>query len=499
MRAPRSNVGLLWPGLGMAGSVLITAAGTGLLSHRPVHWWWQLPGLSGHGAQWHLFWGGVVALCVAWLGLGWRLRSARGGAEVKPREVIVVAALWALPLLVAPALFSLDMYSYLAQGALLAHGENPYRVAPVALQHWASARPVLQAVSGNWQQTTAPYGPVFLGLAGAVSWIAGPHVTLGVTLMRLVELPGLALLAVFVPRLARHAGADPARAVWLALASPLALLYLVGGGHNDALMIGLVVAGCAFALEQRWLPALALCALAATIKLPGAAGIAVVGACWLRAEPARWRAVLASGTVVCLGIALLAGILTGVGLSWISGSLFSTPASAKNAITPATAVAVSLWEFIHGAGPGLQQAAHSFETVATDVSIVLVGLVALWLVWRARPSTLVRSLGLLLLAAALGGPALWPWYVCWGLAVLACDAGAQRSPWLAGLALAGPFAVMAGGQVAVPLPHAPRMLGVYLVAATVAAVTVRRRRTRSGPTRSHVIHRAPVALPEASG
>jgi alpha-1,6-mannosyltransferase len=496
MRAFRSNVGLLWPGLGLIGSGLISAGATGLLARRPVPWWWTA--LHGHDAAWHVFWAGIVVLCVAWLGLGWRLRARGWRRGAGAREVVVVAALWGLPLLVAPALFSLDMYSYLAQGALLAHGANPYRVAPIALARWSAARPVLHAVSHNWQHTTAPYGPLFLAGASAVAWVAGSHVTLGVTLMRLLELPGFVLLAVFVPRLAARAGADPVRASWLALASPLVLLYLVGGGHNDLLMIGLVVAGACLALEGRWTWGVVLCALAATVKLPGAAGVAVLAAAWLRAAPGQWRRVLASCAAVCAGVAMVAGLATGVGLSWLSGSLFSTPASAKNVLTPATDVAVTLWGVVHGGlQPGVQQAAASWETAATDISIALVALVCLWLLSRSRPENLVRALGLVLLAGVVGGPAVWPWYACWPLAVLACDPGAQRSPWPVAAAAAGPFAVMAGGQVAVPLPHAPRMLAVYVAAVLLAAGLwlVRRRREHFASALPHVGHQHPSLTP----
>ena len=48
---------------------------------------------------------------------------------------------------------------------------------------------------------------------------------------------------VFLPRLARHLGTDPGVALWLGALSPLALFSFVASGHNDALMVGLLVAG----------------------------------------------------------------------------------------------------------------------------------------------------------------------------------------------------------------------------------------------------------------
>lgn len=489
MRAARRHLGLVWPGLGLLGSVACAGGATHLLNRRPIPWWWRLPGLHGHSAAWHLFWAGVVVLCIAWLGLGWRLRRVDG---VRPREVTFVAALWALPLALGPALFSLDMYSYLAQGSLLHHGLNPYRVAPVALHRWHESR-LLGAVSTNWRHTTAPYGPLFVALSAVAAAIAGPHLTLGVELLRLPELAGVALLAVFVPRLARALGADPVRASWLTVASPLVLLLLVGGGHNDALMAGLMVAGVAFAVERRPLAGLALCTLAATVKLPAIAAIAVIGIVWLRAEPRRWRHVLLAGGAIVAAIGLGTGIVVGVGVSWISGSLFSTPETVHLAITPSTAVAVAIWELGHGVHAGVSLAAQSVEHTATMVAFVVTGLVALGLCLRARMATLPRALGLMLVAAALGGPAAWPWYLSWGTVLLATDGEIQRSRWLPAVLVAAVFPVMAGGQVAIGLPQAPRMLAVYGLVVGIGFVAWLRGRwtvSRAAPLPAGTLRRA---------
>ena len=145
---------------------------------------------------------------------------------------------------------------------------------------------MLDTVSPFWRHTTAPYGPSFLGARRAWSRrVVGSHLIAGVLLLRAVELVGVILLAVFVPRLARSLGADPARATWLAVISPLVLLELIAAGHNDALMAGLLVAGVA--LARRAPPACSgsRCApLAATVKLPAAAGIVFIALAWWRAD-----------------------------------------------------------------------------------------------------------------------------------------------------------------------------------------------------------------------
>lgn len=475
MLAFRSRIGLLWPVLGMAGSIAIAIAATKVLNHRPVPWWWRIPLPGGHMAAVHLFWAGVIVLCVAWLGVGRRIASV---SRTPVRDVLVIAAAWALPLVLGPALFSLDVYSYLAQGALLHHGLNPYRVAPIALRRWHE-HAILTAVSTNWRHTTAPYGPLFMAIAALVAGIAGTNVMLGVMLLRLVELAGLALVAVFLPRLARALGADPARALWLALCSPLTLLYLVGGAHNDALMIGLLVAGVTLAVERRPLTAIAICSVAATVKLPAIAAVAMIAVCWLRAEPAHRPRVIASTVAVCGSVVLVVGLLAGVGVSWISGSLFSTPETVRIALTPATAFGVALAHALHGAGVSVD--ARGLEDRCVQVATWLVALVAVWLCVRVRYDRLVRYLAALLLLAAVGGPIAWPWYLLWGAVLLAADPVLQRSWWLAGALIAGVFFVMPGGQVATPLPQAPRVLELYLLAGALALLLALRRRGSRRP------------------
>jgi alpha-1,6-mannosyltransferase len=398
---------------------------------------------------------------------------------VRPRELLLLAALWSAPLALGPALFSLDMYSYLAQGSLLHHGLDPYTTAPIALSRWHETA-ILSAVSSRWRHTTAPYGPVFMAICAVIAAVAGDHPVLGAMLERLLALSGLGLLGLCVPRLARALGADGALAVWLALCSPLTLLYLVGGGHNDALMAGLLLAGVTLALERRPLLAIALCSLAATIKLPALAAVPMIAACWLRQDPARWRRIVAAGTTVCAGVLVGAGVLAGVGLNWVSGSAFSSSASARTVLTPATDLAVSLADVLHSAG--ISASSASLQAALVKLALALVALGGLWLCSRVTYERLARYLGALLLAAALGGPAAWPWYLCWGVSLLCTDPVAQRSMWLPALLVGGVFGVMAGGQVVTPLPQAPQMLELYVLAVALGVVVALARRS-AGPAR----------------
>jgi hypothetical protein len=374
---------------------------------------------------------------------------------MSPSDLWPVALLWAAPLLIGQPLFSHDTASYLAQGTLAHLGANPYKVAPAALAHLGAAG-ALDRVDPFWRHTTAPYGPLFITLTSGVAAVSRTHVALGLSLVRLLDLAGVALTAAYVPRLARATGADPTRATWLAVLSPLMLLQVVAAGHNDGLMVGFLVAGLACGLEGRLLAGVALCAVAAAIKIPAGVGVAFLSVYATKAAltpRARARALLGSAVV---SVAVLGAVsaVSGLGVSWLSSGLFSTPAKVRLAITPATALARTL-------SPG---SAHAVSLIATG----LVGLLALALLVRVRRSNLVAGCGLALLALALGGPAAWPWYLVWGVALLAASPGAQRSLPLVLGAAAAAMLVDPSGILVLSIDKAPDVVVGYAVCGALA-------------------------------
>jgi hypothetical protein len=445
-----------WISLGLAGSLAITVAGADLLEAKPITWWLH-PALP-HARQ-VIFFAGIACLCVAWLGLG------RCLTDMTVRRLLLVGALWALPLAVGPALFSRDLYSYLADGSLLHAGLSPYTHAPDALAgaHQAS---LLNAVSPFWRHTTAPYGPTFLWLSSLISVLVGSHLIAGVLLLRGIELASVALLAIFVPRLARMLGADPRRAVWLAVISPLVALELIAAGHNDALMAGLLLASVTLALERRPLLGIALCALAATVKAPAAAGIVFIALCWWRAEPARaWRIAAQTAGVVVAVLALV-GVVSGLGLEWMSGGLLSSTEKLRLAITPSTAIGYTGASVLHGLGVAV--ASKSLESAVGAVMLGLTALLAVVLCRRVRYENLALYLGVLLLASVMGGPAAWPWYLTWGIALVAVTRTGQGWSWLPIVIAATSFLVRADGQLVLARGTAPIVLTVYVAAAAIA-------------------------------
>jgi hypothetical protein len=457
-----------WAVLGMAGSVLVAWCAPRALHDGVVGWWYQ-PGWPGRAAT-ALIYVGMAALAVAWVGLGRRLPGRR--------TLLAIAALWVLPLALAPPLFSRDLYSYLAQATILHVGHNPYHVTPTVLAGLGHGH-VLAAVSPFWRHTTAPYGPLFLELVSLIVGVVGSHLVAEVLLARLPELIGLGLLAVFVPQLARALGTDVRRALWLTVASPLTALGLVAAGHNDLLMVGLLAAGVAVALEGRPLYGVAVCALAATIKVPALVGAVFIAVAWARATDDRTAAVrlLAAAAVVSAAVLAAVTLASGVGVSWLSASLFSTPAKVRLAITPGTNIGYTLAAVLHALGVAVSsRGMESAVGVVAFGASAVIGLVALY---RVRVCRLAALLGLALLAAAAGGPAAWPWYFSWGLVLVAGTRGWQGSRAVAAALVISAFLVKPSGVLAVPLGAAPVVLAVYLM---IAGVAWNRWRRRSAPT-----------------
>ncbi|MDG9719656.1 polyprenol phosphomannose-dependent alpha 1,6 mannosyltransferase MptB [Streptomyces sp. DH24] len=390
--------------LGLAGTAFLAAGGetAGALPVREL-----LAPSSAHAALGLVgVYFGVVLLIAAWALLG---RLVRGPEPPTPRALLLVLVVWAAPLLLAPPLFSRDVYSYLAQGAMVEAHIDVYAHGPSRL-----GGPLAEEVAPLWQHTGAPYGPVFLAVAAALSGLTQGELPAGLFGMRLVALAGVALMAAALPRLARHSGADPAAALWLGVLNPLVLLHLVAGAHNDAVMLGLLGTGLVAALGRWPVLGAALVTLAALVKAPAVLGLAAVVVLQVRAGRRPVRAVLTT-TAAAGATTVAATAAAGTGYGWIAA--LNTPVSPQNwALTSLLGRATRA--LLERLGSDLAPLAvpvwHTLGVAAAVVAVVVI-----WLRLRPRP---VYALGLSLAAVAALGPALRPWYALWGLFLIAAAA-----------------------------------------------------------------------------
>jgi len=132
--------------------------------------------------------------------------------------------LWATPMIIAPPLFSRDVFSYAAQGEMTFGNISPYLYGPFTL----GSTPYVTPVDPLWGNTPAPYGPFFLFLDGKIDWISQHHELWTVVGLRLLETFAVAMIGYGVVMLARGLDRDPGEAFVLSAMNPLVLLTLIG-------------------------------------------------------------------------------------------------------------------------------------------------------------------------------------------------------------------------------------------------------------------------------
>jgi len=416
---------------GLVGSLLlfVGSLGAGALptydpvNHIPVLW--SLRRGPGPTVALGLVYLGGALLGLAWLHLGRRVRDAHAGEDVPGTgvpDLLRTLWWWAAPMLVVVPLASRDLYSYAAQAQITHAGLDPYTEGPQS-----SLGPFTDEVGYMWQDTPAPYGPLFLTIGRLVAILTRDHVGLTVLAMRLVAVAGVLVTVRYLPRLATACGGDPRVAVWLALLNPLLLIHFIGGGHNDAVMLALMVAGVTIAVEtrrgardaQRRLAAgVVLCTLAMLVKAPALLAIGFLVPVWAARLDGNWRWLRASlriGAVAAVTFAV-ATVAFGLGIGWIRQ--LNTPGAVVNPLSVPTGLGL-LTATILRIGPYIDSA-NPVIMAFRKVFLVITAGVCGWL-WRRSAQDLhpVRALGLALLAVVVLGPVVQPWYLLWPFALLA--------------------------------------------------------------------------------
>ncbi len=487
-------VGLLAGAAVVAGAV---SGGPSFVTHLPGAWFFGTPGgplgslgtgssrapaLSILGVY-----GGLAALSALW----WRLlRCLWRSPGIPVRAVMRVLVMWAVPFVIAPPLFSRDVYSYAGQGALVSFHIDPYLYGTSVL---GVTRFNLLA-DPLWAHTPSPYGPTFLSLDGLVTQLSGHQVLADLFLLRVLSILGVALMAAALPTLARSVGRDPAAAVVLGAGSPLVLSTLIGGAHNDALMVGLLLAGLAAWKRYGPVPGIVLCALAAGVKAPAALGIVLIGWNWAGSGSRVAERVLRTVGALGIGAAALAAVsaVSGVGWGWVL--TITGPDKVSTGVTPVDAAAHVLAAALHLSG--VHVGVSQLRTVTSVLGIAVALVAGTWLLWHSPRVGELRALGFTLLLLALLGPVLWAWYLTWGLVVLAPVATGRVRRLLVWLSVAE---TIVGASSVLGIVHALGHFGALtdvMLVAGIAAATYSIVCANLQPGRARW-SRLPVALPVA--
>ncbi|MFG1797950.1 alpha-(1-_6)-mannopyranosyltransferase A [Nocardia sp. NPDC049149] len=454
LRSPEGHAALL----GFYGALMITFGGFGAGSTRrqdplleAMHLSWLRFG-HGYALSTIVIWIGVLLMITAWVRLG-RATIGKGtglDAGVTLNELRAIVGIWITPLLFAVPMFSRDVYSYLAQGALLRDGYDPYVDPPVK-----NPGVLLDNVSEVWTATTAPYGPVFLLLGRGITSITGDNVVAGTIAMRFVMLPGLVLMMWAVPYLTKHLGGKPTVALWLAVLNPLVLIHLIGGVHNEMLMVGLMCAAIALVLERHHVTGVVVLAIAVGIK--ATAGVALPFLVWIwmlhereqraarragrdpehlpeseqphdAAEPTEdmphptmvFAKIAGLGLSVFAIVFLAASAIAGVGFGWLT-ALSGSKKIIQWLSLPTIMAHATTWVTPLNFAPVL-------DVARVLCAVALVAVLA-WTWWRFRHSEREAVLGILIafVAIVILSPAALPWYYSWPLALAAAFALSTRT------------------------------------------------------------------------
>jgi alpha-1,6-mannosyltransferase len=473
LRLGRTIVMGLVATLSMAGGIML--GGNSFETHLPGAWFFGMPGgLFGsigsdasHPPLLSLIavYGGLILLVRTWVGL---LRYLRHNHGVPIWKIVAVVSIWAVPFLLAPPTDGGDVYSYAGQGEMVSHHINPYDYGTGVL----GSTPFSSMPASVWTNTPSPYGPTFLALDGQLTALSGHKILPDIILLRLLEVAGLALVIAATPTLARALRRDPAEAILLGVGSPLVLTSIISGAHNDALMIGLLMAGLAVAQRVGMVPGLILCALAAGVKAPAVLGILFLG--WVWAGPGASILRRVGHTLGAIAIGLLAfeavTLVAGLGWGWVRNSTAAD--KAFTFITPIGGVSRLVSLIAHAVG--LNVGAVSVRDVLAVVGLVVAGVIGVWLLWRSPRDGVTRNLGLTLLVLALLSPILWAWYLAWGVLVLAPVAAGRLRMTLIVLATGEAFFGLSPSVrgILVGIGHAGVLDALVLVAVLVAIAIV---------------------------
>ena len=371
---------------------------------------------------------GAVMMALAWLMLG---RFALGSRRMSRGDLDRTLLLWILPLLLAPPMYSKDVYSYLAQSQISREGLDPYRVGPASglgLTHVFTL-----SVPSLWRETPAPYGPLFLWIGRGISALTGENVVAAVLCHRLVVLIGVGMIVWATPRLARRCGVADVSALWLGAANPLLIMHLVAGVHNEALMLGLMLTGVEYALRGLdslpgadrgpWLTLIGgavLIVLSCQVKLPSLLALGFVTMALACRFGGTLKALVLSGgamTALALSVMALVGWASGLGFGWLF--TLGTANVVRSWMSPPTLLALGTGRI--GVLLGLGDHTTAVLGLTRGFGVLTIAVVVTWLlvaVFRGRLNP-IGGLGVALGVTVLLFPVVQPWYLLWAIIPLA--------------------------------------------------------------------------------
>jgi hypothetical protein len=349
---------------------------------------------------------GVFALIAAFVTMFVSYAVATRAAEhLRPRTVLIaILALHAIVLL-APPLFSSDVFSYTAYSRMGAvYDANPYLHGPTAIPLGG----LHSMIGAQWLATPTAYGPLFT----ALSYLLVPlDIAANVLAYKALAAASSLVLILLVWRAASLRGLSPVRAAVLVGLNPVIVLYGVGGGHNDLMMLAILAAGLYVLIGERERRGGALIVTATAVKL-------TAGLLLPFALAGRTRGERSARLRLALGAALGAVAVAALAFAFFGTAPLHLPTTLQG--IQAEGGAHSIVGFL-AAAVGIEPIPRA---LAVGLTLVFLAVVA-WLLRRVWLGEMdwIRGAGWATVALLLTTGFLVPWYVAWllPLAALSSD------------------------------------------------------------------------------
>lgn len=396
----------------------------------------------------------LVLIGVGLIVIAWVLMAPMAGNQLRassstPRHSITRTQVWGtffawtLPIIATAPLFTQDIYSYIANGSIVVQGMDPYSAGPVQLL--GADNDLARSVPFIWANSPSPYGPVALGIAGIISVITSDSIVAAVILHRVASILGVIAAGWAISRLAVRCRVAPSSALWLGILNPLSILHLIGGIHNESIMLGFALVGMELALRgidklqastslsmssawPAWLLIIGggvLISAAGMVKVTGFIGLGFAGMALARffAQRLNLKPYLAissaAGILLAVLLATIAAftVLSGIGLGWITGQ--GGAVSIRSWLSVSTDVGVA--SGFMGMMLGLGDHTEAILPVTRAVGIVVAAAFMVRMLFATFRGVMhpIGGLGVSTLVLVVLFPVVHPWYILWAIFPLA--------------------------------------------------------------------------------
>ncbi|MGO2165499.1 polyprenol phosphomannose-dependent alpha 1,6 mannosyltransferase MptB [Corynebacterium casei] len=392
---------------------------------------------------------GVGLIVIAWVLMAPMAGNQLRASSCTPRHSITRTQVWGtffawtLPIIATAPLFTQDIYSYIANGSIVVQGMDPYSAGPVQLL--GADNDLARSVPFIWANSPSPYGPVALGIAGIISVITSDSIVAAVILHRVASILGVIAAGWAISRLAVRCRVAPSSALWLGILNPLSILHLIGGIHNESIMLGFALVGMELALRgidklqastslsmssawPAWLLIIGggvLISAAGMVKVTGFTGLGFAGMALARffAQRLNLKPYLAissaAGILLAVLLATIAAftVLSGIGLGWITGQ--GGAVSIRSWLSVSTDVGVA--SGFMGMMLGLGDHTEAILSVTRAVGIVVAAAFMVRMLFATFRGVMhpIGGLGVSTLVLVVLFPVVHPWYILWAIFPLA--------------------------------------------------------------------------------